>query len=180
LSFRYKYNYEGCIVHNIFPRRGCIDLSVNFFCKYRGIKWNSNVYVFFFHNIIILHTWTVPYQGSACTDSLASEPTTDSRLRNRCNIRRPRPVIPRYHPVRTTICISAPTAPSTSSSSRDSTTGTPACTRICRLVYQPPRHRKEPSGNPKVRRAPHRNEQFPQTTLRDPLSMAVHRNMYTI
>lgn len=151
----YKYNYQRCIIYYTYTH--------THFC-----------------NIIALHTWTVPYQDSACTDFPASGPTTGSRLRNRCSNRRPRLVLPRYHPGRTAICISAPAAPSTSSSSRDSAIGIPAYRRICRPVYRPPRHRKGPSGSPKVRRAPLRSEQFPRTTHRDPLSMAVHRNMYTI
>lgn len=134
-------------------------------------------YVVFKH---YYHTWTVPYQDSACIDFQVSAPTRGSHPRNRCSIRRTRPAVPRCHPGRTTICISAPTAPSTSSSSRGSTIDIPACMRICKPVYRPPRRRKGPSGSPTVHRAPPRSEAFPRTAHRDPPSTAVRRNTCTI
>lgn len=140
-------------------------------------KYRSKILFFFLH---YFHTWKVPYRDSACTDFPVSAPTTDSHPRNRCSIRRIRPVVPRRHPDRTTICISAPTVPSTSSSSRDSTTDIRACTRICRPVYRPPRRRREPSGSPTMRRALPRNEEFPRTVRQGLPSTAAHHNMCTI
>lgn len=147
---------------------------------YRSKKFFYNIIIFNFFLHHYFHTWKVPYRDSACTDFPVSAPTTDSRLRNRCSIRRIRPVVPRRHPDRTTICISAPTVPSTSSSSRDSTTGIPACMRICRPVYRPPRRRRGPSGSPTMRHAPPRNEEFPRTVRRGLPSTAAHRNTCTI
>lgn len=121
-----------------------------------------------------------PYQDSVYINFRVSGPTTDSHPRNRCSIRRTRPAVPRCRPGRTTICISAPTAPSTFSSFHGSTIGTPACTRICRPVYRRPRRQREPSGSPTTRRAPPRSEAFPQTAHQDPPSTAVRRNTCTI
>lgn len=121
-----------------------------------------------------------PYQDSACTDFLVFGPTMDSYFRNRCSIRRIQPLVPRYRLDRTMICISAPIAPSTSSSSRGSTIDTRACTRICRPVYRPPRRRKEPAGNPIMHRAPPRSEVFPRKAHRDLPSIVAHRNTCTI
>ena len=121
-----------------------------------------------------------PYQDSACTDFQVFGPTTDSHLRNRCNIRRTQPAVPRCCLGRTMICISAPTAPSTSSSFRGSTIDIPACTKICRPIYRPPRRRKGPSGNLTMRRAPLRSEESPQKAHRDLPSTAARRNMCMI
>jgi len=127
-----------------------------------------------------MRTWMAPYQDSACIDSRVFGPTMGSHPRNRCSIRRTRPAVPRCRPGRTTICISTPIAPSTSFSSRGSTIDIPACTRICRPIYRPPRRRKGPSGNPTMRRAPPRNEASPRITHRGPPSTAVRRNTCTI
>lgn len=133
-----------------------------------------------YYNIQYYLTWMAPCQDSVCTNSRVSGPTTDSHRRSRCSIRRTRPAVPRRRPGRTTICISAPTAPSTSSSFRGSTIGTPACTRICRPIYRRPRRRREPWGSPTARRAPPHSEAFPQTTRRDLPSTAACRNTCTI
>lgn len=125
-------------------------------------------------------TWMAPYQDSGCINSRVSGPTTDSHPRNRCSIRRIRPAVLRCRPGRTAIYISALIAPSTFSSFRGSTIGTPACTRICRPIYRPPRRRRGPSGSPTTRRAPPRSEAFPRTAHRDPPSTAVRRNTCTI
>lgn len=121
-----------------------------------------------------------PYQDLACTGSLVFGPTTDSYFRNHCSIRKIQLLVPRYRLDRTMICISAPIAPSTSSSSRGSTIDTRACMRICRPVYRPPRRRKEPAGSPIMHRAPPRSEVFPRKARRDLLSIVVYRNTCTI
>lgn len=121
-----------------------------------------------------------PYQDSVCINSRVFGPTMGSHPRNRCSIRRTRPAVPRYRLGRTTICISAPTAPNTFSSFRGSTIDTPTCMRICRPVYRRPRRRREPSSNPTTRRAPLRSEAFPQTVHQDLPSTVVRRNTYTI
>lgn len=126
------------------------------------------------------HTWTALYRDSVCKDSPASGPTTGSRHRSHCSIRRIRAAARGRFLGRTATCIAAPTVPSTSSSSRDSTIGTPACMRICKPIYRPPRRRRGPSGNPTARRAPPRSEAFLQTAPRDLLSTAACRNTCTI
>lgn len=139
--------------------------------------WVYIKYQIKFENIF---TWTAPDRDSVCTDSPVSGPTRGSSRRSRCSSRRIRPAVPRHLPGRTTICIWAPTAPNTSSSSRDLTIGTPACTRICRPAHRPPRRQTEPSGSPTARRAPPRSEECLRTAHRDRPSTAVRRNTCTI
>lgn len=127
-----------------------------------------------------LRTWMVPYPDSACRDFRVSGPTMGSRPRNRYSICKSQPAVPRCRPGRTTIYISAPTAPSTSSSFRGSTIDIPTCTRICRPVYRPPRRRRGPSGSPTMRRAPPRSEASLRTAHRDLPSIAARRNTCTI
>ena len=91
-----------------------------------------------------VRTWMAPSRDSACRDFRASAPTKGWHRRNRCNIRRNQSPVPRCLPVRTAICIGVPTAPSTSSSSRDLATGTPACTRIYKPRSRPPKLRTAP------------------------------------
>lgn len=112
-------------------------------------------------------TWTAPSRDSGCKDFPASGPTKGSLLRNRCSSRMTRPPARRRLLARTTICISIPTAPNTSSSSRDSTVGRRACRKICRRGYRPPRRRTGPWGRRAGRRAPPRSGAYPRTALLD-------------
>jgi len=127
----------------------------------------------------MLPTWRVPCRGSACINFPVSGPTKGSQLRNRCSIRRKPLEVLRCFPGHRATGIAAPTAPNTSSSSRGSTIGTPACTRICRPVYRPPRRQRGPSDSRTTHRAPPRSEEFPRTARRN-LSAAIRRNTCTI
>lgn len=114
-------------------------------------------------------TWTVPGRDSACKDFPASGPTKGSRRRNRCSNRTIRPPAQRRLLARTTICISIPTVPNTSSSSRDSTAGRRACRKICRPRYRPPRRRTGLWGRRAGHRGPPRSGAYLRTGLLDPL-----------
>jgi len=148
--------------------------SVQFYSEKRSFATKPSI-----PRDIVAPTWMVPCRGSAYISFPVSGPTKGSRRRSRCSIRRKRLGALPCFPDRRATDISAPTAPSTSSSSRGSTIGTPACTRICRPVYRPPRRRRGPSGNRTTRRAPPRSEEFPRTTRRNP-SVAIRRNTCTI
>lgn len=109
----------------------------------------------------------VPCPDLVCTNFLEFGPTMDWFLHSRCSIHKSQPRFLLFHLGHKVICILALTAPSTSSSFRDSIIGTAAYKKICRPKFRQRKFQIRPSSKNIKSPAQHHSAVQPQKVLQD-------------